>query len=126
MFHSLWSCWCILSTQLAYSGISEGTWYLDYNNTGVIDKAFHFGQGGDIPAIGDWQGTGKDGIAIFRPSSGFWYFDYNLDGIVDTSFRYGGSTDQIITGDWQGTEKTGSLSSDLPPGSGISITTLTV
>ncbi|HUW86462.1 MAG TPA: PKD domain-containing protein, partial [Methanoregula sp.] len=50
---------------------------------------------------------GKDGIAIFRPSTGYWYFDYNLDGIVDTSFRYGGSGDQIIAGDWDGDEKDG-------------------
>ena len=86
---------------------SDGNWYLDYNNTGVIDKTVRLGQVGDIPVVGDWQGTGKDGIAIFRPSTGYWYFDYNLDGIVNNSFRYGGSTDQIINGNWNGTGKDG-------------------
>ena len=58
---------------------------------------------GDQIIKGDWQGTGTDGIAIFRPATGYWYFDYNLDGVVDNSFRYGGVGDQIIQGDWQGT-----------------------
>ena len=61
----------------------------------------------DRTISGDWQGTGRDGIAIFRPSNGYWYFDYNLDGIIDKSFRYGQSTDRIIAGDWQGTGRDG-------------------
>jgi PKD repeat protein len=81
---------------------SLGNWYLDYNNTGVIDKTLHFGVAGDIPVIGDWDGKGNDGAAVFRPSTGYWYFDYNLDGIVDKSFRYGGISDQVIAGDWDG------------------------
>ena len=56
---------------------------------------------------GDWDGDGKDGIALFRPSTGFWYFDYNLDGIYDKSFRFGNPTDRIITGDWHGDGKDG-------------------
>jgi PKD repeat protein len=79
-----------------------GTWYLDYNNTGTVDKSFHFGEPGDIPITGDWDGNGIDGIAIFRPSTGYWYFDNNFDGSVDKSFRYGGSSDRIIKGDWDG------------------------
>ena len=51
---------------------------------------------------GDWDGDGKDGIAIFRPSTGYWYFDYNLDGIVDKSFRYGSNGDTPLIGDWNG------------------------
>jgi PKD repeat protein len=86
---------------------SVGNWYLDYNNTGVIDKTLHFGAAGDIPVTGDWNGDGTDGIAIFRPSTGYWYFDNNFDGSIDRSFRFGGSSDQIIKGDWDGDGKDG-------------------
>ena len=82
-----------------------GIWCLDDNGDWIFsidDTTFHFGKTGDVPIVGDWQGTGNDGIAIFRPSTGYWYFDYNLDGIVDQSFRYGKSGDQIIAGDWNG------------------------
>ena len=89
------------------AGVFNGVWSLDVNANGTfdgpaIDKSFQFGTTGDIPIVGDWDGDGKDGIAIFRPSSGVWYFDYNLDTGVDNSFRYGGSTDQIMKGDWDG------------------------
>jgi hypothetical protein len=79
---------------------STGYWYFDYNLDGVVDKSFRYGSSSDQIIAGDWQGTGKDGIAIFRPSTGYWYFDYNLDGVVDKSFRYGGNSDQIIVGKW--------------------------
>jgi hypothetical protein len=66
----------------------------------VVDKSFRYGGSTDQIIKGDWQGAGRDGIAIFRPSTGYWYFDYNLDGVVDKSFRYGGSTDIVIVGRW--------------------------
>ncbi len=78
----------------------NGTWYLDYNSDSLYEKRLKFGTTGDVPVVGDWQGTGRDGIAIFRPSTGYWYFDNNLDGISDKNFRYGGITDKIITGNW--------------------------
>ena len=62
---------------------------------------------------GDWQGTGRDGIAIFRPSTGYWYFDYNLDGIVDNSFRYGGRLTKLSWENGRDLEETGLRSSGL-------------
>jgi hypothetical protein len=94
------------------AGIFNGVWKLDVNGNGIpegpaIDTSFRYGAVSDDPVVGDWDGDGKDGIAIFRPSTGFWYLDYDLDGVVDKSFRYGGSTDQIIRGDWDGDGKDG-------------------
>jgi hypothetical protein len=98
----------VISNLPARIGIfRNGTWYLNYNSDSLYEKRFKFGTTGDVPLVGDWQGTGRDGIAIFRPSTGYWYFDNNLDGVVDKSFRYGGSTDQIIKGDWQGAGRDG-------------------
>ena len=86
---------------------ATGYWYFDFNLDGMVNKSIRYGGSTDQIVSGDFNGDGKDGIAIFRPSTGYWYFDYNLDGAVDKSFRYGGSTDQIIKGDWQGTGKDG-------------------
>ena len=93
-------------------GIFNGVWNLDINGNGawdgpMVDQSFRYGAPGDAPIVGDWDGDGKDGIAIFRNATGFWYFDYDLDGTVDTSFRFGGSTDRIIAGDWDGDGKDG-------------------
>ena len=66
----------------------------------LYDKSFRFGGSTDQIIRGDWLGTGKDGIAIFRPSTGYWYFDNNLDGVYDKSFRYGNPTDRILAGQW--------------------------
>ena len=93
-------------------GIFNGVWNLDINGNGawdgpLVDQSFRYGAPYDTPIVGDWDGDGKDGIAIFRNATGFWYFDYDLDGTVDTSFRYGGSTDRIIAGDWDGDGKDG-------------------
>ncbi len=68
----------------------------------MVDKLFRYGKSGDQIIKGDWTGNGRDGIAIFRPSTGYCYFDNNLDGKIDTSFRFGKSGDQILAGDWDG------------------------
>jgi hypothetical protein len=62
---------------------------------------------------------GKDGTAIFRPSTGYWYLNGNLDRIVEISFRYGGSTDRIIIRDWEGDLRDTSQSYVRNPDTGI-------
>ena len=66
----------------------------------MLYQYFSYGKLGDQIVKGDWQGTGKEGIAVFRPTNGYWYFDDNLDGIVDKSFRFGKSGDVVIVGKW--------------------------
>jgi hypothetical protein len=38
---------------------------------------------GDLPVIGDWDGTGKARIGVFRPTTGMWYLDMNGNGKLD-------------------------------------------
>ena len=40
-----------------------------------------FGQAGDLPAAGDWNGDGKAKVGVFR--NGTWFLDYNGNGQWD-------------------------------------------
>jgi hypothetical protein len=68
----------------------RGSWHLDRNGNGKWDgcekdKCFrHFGAEGDLPVVGDWDGTGSVRIGVFRPSTGMWYLDFNGNGKMDS------------------------------------------
>ena len=68
----------------------KGSWHLDRNGNGKWDgcekdKCFGpFGAEGDLPIIGDWDGTGTVRIGVFRPSTGMWYLDLNGNGKMDS------------------------------------------
>jgi hypothetical protein len=91
-----------------------GRWYLDTNGNGVwnagVDAVYtNFGQPGDIPVTGDWNGDGKTEIGVFRivNGQGRWYLDTNgygvLDPGVDTVYTNFGTTGDIpVVGDWNG------------------------
>ena len=80
----------------------SGTWYLDYNNTGTVDKTYQFGKNGDITVIGDWNGDGTADSGVFRPSVGYWYLNYYKDSISDKKFQFGKNGDIPVVGDWNG------------------------
>jgi hypothetical protein len=91
---------------------SRGSWLLDYNGNGLwdgcaVDKCLsNFGHMHDLPVAGDWDGTGKAMIGVFRPSTGEWFLDKNgngqLDGCgVDTCISsFGRSGDLPVVGKW--------------------------
>jgi hypothetical protein len=66
-----------------------GKWYLDVNGNGAwdgcsVDKCLgRFGKKGDIPVVGDWDGTGNVRIGVYRPSTGEWFLDMNGNGKLD-------------------------------------------
>jgi hypothetical protein len=71
---------------------------------------------GDIPLVGDWDGTGTGKVGLFRPSDGTFYLDYNGNGIwdgckQDRCLRIGLSGDIPLVGDWngKGTSKVGAF-----------------
>ena len=74
-----------------------------------VDRAYFFGSAGDIPILGDWNGTGQDCVGIFRPSVAMFALDTNCNGQWDPgvdSFGFFGQTgDQPIVGDWTGDGK---------------------
>jgi len=75
----------------------------DGQGLGAADFDFYFGNLGDVPFIGDFDGDGIDTIGLYRESTGFVYFTNRLaTGTADLSFFYGNPGDQILAGDWDG------------------------
>jgi len=89
---------------------SDATWSLDNGNgkwdgCGVDTCLAAFGGVGDLPVVGDWTGTGKSAIGIFRPSDATWTLDNGngkWDGCgVDTCLAaFGAPGDVPIVGRW--------------------------
>ncbi|MDH3307457.1 MAG: Ig-like domain-containing protein, partial [Acidimicrobiia bacterium] len=68
---------------------------------GAADYSFIFGNPGDKPVVGDWDGDGIDEIGLHRESSGFFYFRNTLTtGIAHGQFYFGDPGDRFVAGDW--------------------------
>jgi hypothetical protein len=67
-------------------------------------RELKFGQPGDMPLGGDWNGDGFAEIGLFRPSNLTWYLDIDIDGKPDREFQFTGmSTEDVpLAGDWDG------------------------
>jgi hypothetical protein len=63
-----------------------------------------FGNATDRPIAGDWDGSGKKRIGVFR--NGLWILDSNGNGVLDASDKtvsFGQAGDIPVVGDWRGT-----------------------
>ncbi len=70
---------------------------------GVADFAYFFGDLGDRPFAGDFDGDGIDTFGLHRTSTGLVYMrDSHTQGNADTEFVFGDPADRVIAGDWQG------------------------
>lgn len=90
----------------------RGEWRLDANGNGtanscrVDDCPGKFGARGDLPVAGDWDGTGKVRIGVFRPRTGEWFLDMNGNGKFDGCAvdkclgPFGHAGDLPVTGKW--------------------------
>ncbi len=81
---------------------SNGALYLKNTNvTGFADVQINYGQSGDYPVVGDWDGDGDATIGIYR--NGFFHLrNSNTIGAGDIIFAFGSPGDQPIAGDWDG------------------------
>ena len=90
----------------------NGMWYLDTNATNTwnasADTTVSFGMAGDIPVLGDWNGSGTTKIGVFR--KGVWYLDTSGSNTwnagVDTAVSFGMAGDIPVVGDWNGSGTT--------------------
>ena len=88
---------------------SEARWYvineLGANNGGLgaADFSYLFGDQGDIPFVGDWNGDGIDTPGLRRFTNGFVYIrNTNSQGNAEQSWFYGDNGDHVFTGDYNG------------------------
>jgi len=69
----------------------------------LIDHVFRFGEPGNAPVSGDWNGDGIATIGVFR--GGVWYLDVDGDGRwsnADLAVPFGQVGDVPVVGDWNG------------------------
>ena len=86
---------------------SEGQFYV-INKLGSADQglgraefSYYFGNPGDAPFMGDWNGDGIDTPGLRRNSNGFVYLRHsNSQGPGEIEYFYGDAGDIVFTGDW--------------------------
>ncbi len=86
---------------------SEGRFYV-IDELGSADRGlgaatadYLFGDLGDIPFSGDFDGDGIDTFGLYRTTTGLVYQrDSHSAGFADRSFVYGNPGDRFVTGDW--------------------------
>jgi hypothetical protein len=70
---------------------------------GAAEYSYVFGNPGDLPFVGDFNGNGQDTPGLHRASTGLVYYRItNTTGVADNSFVYGNPGDRFVTGDWNG------------------------
>jgi hypothetical protein len=79
--------------------LRTATWYLaNAPLTGSADQVFKYGDPGDRPIAGDWNGDGRSSVGVFR--NGRWYLANALGGGADVQFTFGDAGDLPIVGRW--------------------------
>ena len=73
---------------------------------GFAEYSYLFGDVGDKPFTGDFNGNGIDTVGLHRESSGFVYFrNSNTQGVAEFQFFFGDPNDRLVAGDWTGDGK---------------------
>jgi hypothetical protein len=81
--------------------VSQGMWHLR-DSSGAI-TSFWYGNPGDLPIAGDWDGDGVATPGLYRQSDGFFYSrNSNSTGIADAECFAGNPEDVPVVGDWDG------------------------
>ena len=78
-----------------------------YSRGNEATTDFSFGNPGDLPLSGDWDGDGTRTVGVFRPSTGQWFLTddpgfANAPAAPLTVLSFGSPGDQPVAGDWDG------------------------
>jgi hypothetical protein len=73
------------------------------SGVGSADQSYYFGNPGDKPFAGDFDGDGIDTIGLHRETTGLVYFrNSHTQGVADHQFLFGDPADLLVAGDWTG------------------------
>ncbi|PYF96298.1 hypothetical protein SAMN05216184_12118 [Georgenia satyanarayanai] len=82
----------------------NGNEYFLTNNFSSTANRFTYGRANDELLVGDWDGDGRDTLAIRRDNT-FYVSNSLTGGTADRTFKYGRRGDVILVGDWNGDGK---------------------
>ncbi len=75
----------------------------DNTTMGAAAVDFGFGDPGDKPVAGDWDGDGIDEVGLHRESTGLFYWrNRNSTGNADGTIIFGDPGDRFVAGEWNG------------------------
>ncbi|WP_230667584.1 Ltp family lipoprotein [Microbacterium sp. MEC084] len=75
-------------------------YYLNDSWSATANHEFNYGKAEDRVYTGDWNGDGKDTLAVRRDRT--YYFSNRLGGNATTVINYGKASDTVLVGDWNG------------------------
>ncbi|SDN23529.1 Peptidase_C39 like family protein [Actinomyces ruminicola] len=77
------------------------TYYFANTFTSKATSVITYGRANDAVLVGDWNGDGKDTLAVRRGN--YYFFSNTLSGgAADVVIIFGRATDKVIVGDWNG------------------------
>ncbi len=82
-------------------GGTGSSYYLSDTFSTKANVEFTYGRPGDEVFVGDWDGDGRDTLAIRRGAT-FHVRNTNTTGGADYTFTYGRPGDIVLAGDWNG------------------------
>jgi hypothetical protein len=97
----------VRNTRHGVAGVGNLVWYLrQVEGPGSANLVIEYGQPGDIPVVGDWNGNGVHTIGVVRGNR--WLLrNSNRAGGPDLDFVFGQAGDIPVVGDWNGDGRTG-------------------
>lgn len=84
--------------------VGNAATYSYVNNSGDEPVSFHYGRDTDAVVAGDWDGDGKDTLAVRRGVVTY-YKNKLAGGVADNYFYFGRPDDLPLVGDWDGDGK---------------------
>lgn len=85
----------------------NNTWYIQQSASNGVSCCFRstkWGQPGDVPVSGDYDGDDETDITVFRPLNGTFYVQRSTDGTV-LAKQWGIGTDLPLQGDFDGDDR---------------------
>jgi subtilisin family serine protease len=73
----------------------------DGGGLGAAETSYVFGNPGDTPFTGDFNGDGRTTVGLHRASTGLVYYrNSHTQGVADNQFLFGNPGDRFVAGDW--------------------------